>query len=564
MRWTAATSLATLLAFSCHPTPPVAPQDPADLVLRNGKIVTLDAQTPETQALAAKDGRIVALGSDQDISRLIGPRTRVVDLKGALAIPGFIEGHGHFMGIGDAKLQLDLMHARNWDAIVSMVAEAVKQARPGQLIRGRGWHQEKWDKVPPDAVEGIPHHASLSAVSPHNPVILRHASGHAVFANAKAMEMAGIDRGTPDPPGGTILRGASGDATGYFRETAGGLLAKAATAAAPLDPRRVARAAIDEILRNGITSFQDAGSSFAEIDLFKQLADEGALGVRLWVMIREPNARMRGRLAATRMIGYADGRLTVRAIKHSIDGALGSHGAWLLEPYADLPDSTDLNTTPVTVIEETARMAITEGYQLCVHAIGDRGNRETLDLFERVFRANPERKDLRWRIEHAQHLHPVDIPRFARLGVIASMQGVHCTSDGPWVPTRLGARRSEEGAYVWRSLLESGAIVSNGTDAPVEHVNPIASYYATVSRMMPNGNRFCPRERLSRLDALRTYTINCAYAAFEEDVKGTLSPGKYADVTVLSKDILTIPEEQIPSTKVLYTIVGGEILYRKD
>jgi predicted amidohydrolase YtcJ len=563
MRWVAGALVAALSAASCHHTSRPAAQDPADLILRNGRIVTLDDTTPEVRALAARGGRIAALGTDREISKLIGPATRVIDLKGALAIPAFIEGHGHFMGIGEAKLQLDLMQARNWDEIVSMVAEAVRRARPGQLIRGRGWHQEKWDKVPPGAIEGIPHHSSLSAVSPDNPVILRHASGHASFANARAMEMASIDRHTPDPPGGTILRDANGDPTGYFRETAGGLLAKAAAAATPLDPRRVARAAIDEVLANGIASFQDAGSSFDDIELFKRLADEGSLGVRLWVMIREPNARLRGRLAAARTIGHAGGRLTVRAIKHSIDGALGSHGAWLLEPYEDLPESTGLNTTPVDTIEETARLAIAEGYQLCVHAIGDRGNRETLDLFERTFQTNPDKKDLRWRVEHAQHLHPDDIPRFAKLGVIASMQGVHCTSDGPWVPTRLGPKRSEEGAYVWRSLLEAGAVVSNGTDAPVEHVSPIASFYATVSRMMGNGKRFFPRERLSRIDALKTYTIHCAYAAFEEDVKGTLSPGKYADITVLSKDILSIPEEQIPSAKVLYTIVGGDVLYSR-
>jgi predicted amidohydrolase YtcJ len=263
------------------------------------------------------------------------------------------------------------------------------------------------------------------------------------------------------------------------------------------------------------------------------------------------------------MVDYGNGHLTVRAIKHSIDGALGSRGAWLLEPYSDKPDSSGLNTTPPDTIRDTAKLAIEHGYQLCVHAIGDRANRETLDIFEEAFTANPARKDLRWRVEHAQHLHPADIPRFGKLGVIASMQGVHCTSDAPYVPARLGDRRSEEGAYVWQKLMKSGAVVSNGTDAPVEDVNPIASYYSTVSRKLPDGSVFYPAQRMTRAEALKSYTLNAAYAAFEESSKGSLKVGKYADMVVLSQDILTIPEAEIPKTDVLYTIVGGKIRYDK-
>jgi predicted amidohydrolase YtcJ len=320
--------------------------------------------------------------------------------------------------------------------------------------------------------------------------------------------------------------------------------------------------AAQEVLSKGVTSFQDAGSSFADIDLMKSMVDDGKMGVRLWVMIRQPNDALRENLAKYRMVDYGNGFLTVRGIKHSIDGALGPRGAWLLEPYADKPDSTGLNTTPVDTIAETAKLALEHGYQLCVHAIGDRANRETLDLFEQVFAANPDRKDLRWRVEHAQHLHPADIPRFGTLGVIASMQGVHCTSDAPYVLARLGERRAEEGAYVWQKLMQSGALVSNGTDAPVEDVDPIASYYATVSRKLSDGTVFFPDQRMNRVDALKSYTINAAYAAFEEDSKGTLKPGKYADLVVLSKDILTIPEDEIPTAEVRYTIVGGKIRYR--
>ena len=539
------------------------PLEYADLVLRNGTIVTVDEVIPEAEALAVRGDRIVAVGRSSDLDRYIGDETEVIDLEGGLALPGFIEGHGHFLGIGDAKLQLNLGGAGSWADIVAMVEDAAARARPGELIRGRGWHQDKWDPPPSPSVEGLPLHDALSAVSPSNPVLLRHASGHATFANATAMELAGITADTPDPAGGEIVRDPAGNAIGAFRETAAGLLSAARRDATPSDPRRQAELAVRELLENGITSFQDAGSSFAAVDLYKDMVEDGSLGVRLWVMLRASNRQLSERMADYRIIGMGDDRLTVRAIKHQIDGALGSHGAWLLEPYADLPGSTGLNTTPIETIEETARLALEHGFQLSVHAIGDRANRETLDLFERAFRAIPDAGDLRWRIEHAQHLHPDDIPRFAELGVIASMQGTHATSDGLWVPDRLGDRRSKEGAYVWQRLLAAGAVVSNGTDAPVEDVSPIASYYATVSRRLGDGSIFFGEQRLSRLDALRTLTINAAYAAFEEDLKGSLAPGKLADIAVLSKNILVVPEADIPSTEVVYTIVGGRVMYRR-
>ncbi|MCH7473720.1 MAG: amidohydrolase family protein [Gemmatimonadetes bacterium] len=321
--------------------------------------------------------------------------------------------------------------------------------------------------------------------------------------------------------------------------------------------------AIEELLAKGITSFQDAGSSFSDVDVYKEMVDDGTLGVRLWVMIRASNEELAVKLADYRMVGYGDHRLTVRAIKRSIDGALGSHGAWLLAPYADLRSSSGLNTSSIASIEETARLAMQHDYQLAVHAIGDRGNRETLDIYQRVFAAHPDETGLRWRIEHAQHLHPDDIPRFGQMGVIASMEAIHATSDAPWVVPRLGERRAREGAYVWQSLLQSGAVVTNGTDAPVEDVDPIASFYASVARRDNNGNAFYPDQRMSRMEALRSYTLSGAHAAFEEDIKGSLTPGKLADITVLSKDIMTIPEEEIPSTEVVYTIVGGKVMYSR-
>jgi predicted amidohydrolase YtcJ len=542
---------------------------PADLVLTNGRIVTVDDQRPEAQAVAISKDRIQALGSAEEIKKMIGPNTQVIDLQGQLAIPGFIESHAHFAGVGGAQMQLNLMNVDSWDKVVAMVAEAVSRARPGEWIYGRGWHQEKWTSRPTVHVEGFPTHASLDKVSPNNPVLLVHASGHAAFANGKAMELSGIRRPTESPAGGEILRDKNGDATGLLRETAQRLIKRGAGAPPPTPEetrtrnRRALELANEEVLAKGVTTFQDAGSDLETIDRIKQMVDEGKLGVRLWVMVRQGNEAIAPKLAQYKMIGYGNGQLTVRAIKKSIDGALGPRGAWLLAPYSDKPESRGLETTKVAEIEETARLAMQHGYQLAVHAIGDRANRETLDIFERAFKANPTKKDLRWRVEHAQHISAQDIPRFGKLGVIASMEGIHCTSDAPYVLERLGEARAREGAYVWQKLMKSGAVVTNGTDAPVEDVDPIASYYASVSRKLKDGKVFYPDQRMSRMEALKSYTINGAYAGFDEENRGSLKPGKYADITVLSKDILKIPEDEIPTAKVSYTIVGGKVLYKK-
>lgn len=280
-------------------------------------------------------------------------------------------------------------------------------------------------------------------------------------------------------------------------------------------------------------------------------------------MLREPNDQILRDIERVHMIGFGDDHLTVRAIKRQIDGALGTRGAWLLAPYSDLPSTSGSVTEPVADIEKTAQIAIAHDFQLCVHAIGDRANREVLDIYQRTFAAHPEKTDLRWRIEHAQHLDPLDIPRFAKLGVIASMQAVHCTSDGPMVIPRLGEKRAAEGAYVWRSLMNAGAHVTNGTDAPVEDVSPIANFYAAVTRKMKNGQAFYPAQKLTRMEALRSYTVENAYAAFEEKIKGRLKPGMLGDITVLSKDILTIAEDDILKTEVEYTIVGGKVAYQR-
>jgi len=549
-----------------------AKKPPADLVLTNGKIVTMEESAPAAEALAVAGDRIVAVGKAKEIKPYIGVSTRVIDLEGRTAVPGLIDSHAHFTGVGEARMILDLTQTKNWDEIVALAAQAAGKAKPGEWIRGRGWHQEKWDNRPEPSVDGLPFHAALSRVTPDNPVLLEHASGHSCLANAKAMELGGVTSKTPDPPGGEIVRDSGGNPIGAFRETAQGLIGSALygaelqkTEAQRRDEEiRAIELASQECLSKGITSVHDAGASFGTIDLYRELAEQGKLGVRIYAMISERNSELEKRLAEYKIIGAGQNHLTVRAIKRLLDGALGAHGAWLLEPYDDLPSSTGLNTMPVDELKEAARLAIENGFQVGTHAIGDRANREILDIYEQAFAAHPEKKDLRWRVEHAQHLAVADIPRFGRLGVIAAMQGIHCTSDGPWVPRKLGEARAREGAYVWRSLLASGAVISNGTDAPVEDIDPIPSFYATVTRKMKDGRAFYPEQRLSREEALRTYTLSGAYAAFQENLLGSLKAGKLADITVLSKDILTVPEEEILAAEVLLTIVGGRVAYQKD
>jgi predicted amidohydrolase YtcJ len=556
-------------------TPAVAP---ADLVLRGGKVATVDPAFGNAEALAVNGFKITAVGSNDAVSAYIGPETEVIELNGRFAMPGFIEGHGHLFSLGESKLILDLNDVSGWDEIVSMVAVAADKARPGEWIKGRGWHQEKWDSTPQDAVEGLPQHASLGAASPWNPVYLEHASGHASFVNEAAMDIIGIDDDTPDPPGGTIVRNNEGKATGMMREISNRVAERAVieyekrmspAEKEALDRERI-RLASEEALRFGVTSFHDAGESgrpsFPFFELLKKMEAEGVLPVRYYMMVRtQTNEEMDELLPYYRAVAEGNDFLTIRSIKRQMDGALGSHGAWLLEPYIDLPDTDGLVLETVEDIERTAEIAVKHGFQVNVHAIGDRANRETLDIFERVWKAaGVDGKDLRWRIEHAQHLDPADVPRFGDMGVIAAMQGVHATSDGPWIPSRLGEERSRITSYPWRDLLDTGAVIGNGTDVPVERIDPIASYYSSVSRMTNEGKRFNPEHVMTREEAIQTYTINNAIAAFEEDIKGTLTPGKYADIVVLSQDLLTVEEEKIPETTVDLTIVGGEIKYKRE
>jgi predicted amidohydrolase YtcJ len=553
---------------------PASGMPAADLVLLNGSIATVDPALGTVEAMAVTGYQITAVGSTKEMAAYVGPETRVVELDGRFVMPGFIEGHGHYMSLGRAKQILDLSRVQNWDEVVSMVATAVDKAKPGEWVFGRGWHQDKWDSVPDDAVDGVPRNDSLNAVSKDNPVLLGHASGHAAFANDAALAAGGVGDDTPDPAGGTIVRAPNGKATGLLRETAQRLINDAVniynSRLTPEESERIDRERVvlagDEALRHGVTSFHDAGASFETIDFFKELEEEDALPIRLYVMVRrETNEEMDKLLPFYKMEAEGNDFLTVRSIKRQIDGALGAHGAWLLEPYVDLPSTAGLVLETVEDIEGTARVAVKHGFQVNTHAIGDRANRETLDLYERVWdEMDVDGSALRWRVEHAQHIDPADVPRFGQLGVIAAMQGIHCTSDGPWIPSRLGAERTKLTSYPWRTLIETGAIIGNGSDVPVEPIDAISSYYASVSRMTRTGERFHPEHVMTREEALASYTLNNAIAAFEEDVKGTLTPGKYADFVVLSNNLLTVAEDKIPGTEVLMTFVGGELKYSSD
>lgn len=545
---------------------------PADLVLRNGNVVTMDASNPGATAVAMTDGRISWVGNESAVESWIGPDTEVLDIEGRLAVPGLIEGHAHFMNLGRALLGVPLMDTRSWEEIVARVEQAAREAPPGTWIVGRGWHQSKWDTPVAVSVRGFPVHDALSAVSPDNPVLLDHASGHAILANARAMEAAGVGLDTPSPEGGEILRLPDGRPRGVFVENAEDLVGDAYDAwleALPVEQlkartREIIRLANQEAIRHGITTFHDAGVSPDDIESYRAAISDGEVNVRLWAMLSEGHATP-ATLEAVRVVDDLDHRLTVRAIKAYSDGALGSRGAWLLEPYADEPGSTGHNTVPMERIREVADLALAHGFQLCTHAIGDRANREVLDVYEAAFAANPSAAvDARFRIEHAQILHPDDVKRFAPLGVIAAMQGVHSISDGPWTPDRLGAERTRVRAFPFRDLLDDGVVVMNGTDAPVESVDPIASYYGSVTGRTIDGEVFNPQHLMTREEGLASYTIGAAYGAHTEADRGSIETGKLADVTVLSRDILTIPEEEIPDTYAVYTIIGGEVAWHVD
>ncbi|WP_115462072.1 amidohydrolase [Winogradskyella aurantiaca] len=546
----------------------------ASMIIHGGTIYTVENNNATVEAVAVKDGAILFAGDLATIESYRTEATVDINLEGKTMTPGLVEGHGHFMGLGYNELNLDLLNTTSYQEIIDAVAERVATAEPGQWITGRGWHQSKWDSLPEEMVNGFQTHHLLSEVSPDNPVYLRHASGHAGFANAKAMEIAGLDvyarEGiTPSDlvEGGEILTDAMGRPTGVFNERAMTMITQHIPESTPETDKHAFDLAIAACHKNGITSFHDAGIPRETIELYKSMQAKGKMDVRIYAMLTGWDKDLLNEWYERGIMVDPDHRFTIRSVKLNCDGALGSRGAWLIQPYTDRPDHFGHETLPMEFVKEIAVSGLENGFQVCSHAIGDRANREILNRYQFAFNRNPEKaKNHRFRIEHAQHLHPADIPRFAELNVIPAMQAIHMSSDRPWAINRLGEKRIKEGAYMWQTLLKSGVPIVNGTDVPVEPINPIPSFYASVSRKtlkgQPEGG-YEPAEKMTREQALRSYTLDAAFGAFEEDIKGSIKEGKLADFTIYNQDLMTVPEDQILNTEVVMTIFNGEVVYQK-
>ena len=531
---------------------------PADLILHNAKIYTADDARPRAEAIAIRGDRIAAVGTSADILKLKGGSTRVIDARGAAIVPGLHDSHGHFTGLGASLQVLRLRGTRNWEQIVGMVRRRAASARPGEWILGRNWDQNDWP------VKEFPVHELLSAAAPNNPVYLTRVDGHAAIANKAAMDAAGLTKDTKDPDGGRIIRDASGHPTGTLIDKAMGLVSRNVPPLSREQLEEQILLADAEARKLGLTMVHDAGANTDTVEAYKRLVDSGKLQTRLYVMLRGPMSMLKPHFDAGPIVNYGNHHLVVRAVKISADGALGSRGAALLEPYSDEPGNTGLLVNPPEEVYAQTLAASKAGFQMCVHAIGDRANRMVMDTFERVQKEVPGSRALRMRNEHAQILDAAEIPRFAQLNVIASMQATHATSDLPWAPTRLGPQRVGEGAYVWQKLMKSGAIIANGSDFPVEEPNPMLGIYASITRQDETGNppnAWQPDQRMSRDETLKSFTINAAFAAHAEKDLGSLAPGKLADLVVLSKDIMTVAPKEILTTTVTTTIIGGKIVF---
>lgn len=562
-------SISFLLITACKDTV----QKSATLLIFGGNIYTVDATRPMVEAVAVKDNTILFAGSLAEAEQYKNDQTQLLDLNGKTMTPGLIEGHGHFMGLGYNELNLDLNNTTSYQEIVDAVAERVKTAAPGEWITGRGWHQSKWTEMPSETVNGFQTHDLLSAVSPDNPVYLGHASGHAGFANAKAMEIAGLmeldKEGISkfEVEGGEVMRDAMGRPTGIFNELAQSLITKHIPENTPAKDIKAFEMAVAACHKNGITGFHDAGIGRETIALYEEMKAKDKMKIRLYGMLTGGDKELLNEWYKKGPMVDPDNLVTIRSVKLNCDGALGSRGAWLLEAYTDRPGHFGHETLPMNFVEETAIDGLQYGFQVCSHAIGDRANREVLDRYESAFTELPQlATDHRFRIEHAQHLHPEDIPRFAQLKVIPAMQAIHMSSDRAWAIDRLGEQRIKEGAYMWQSLLRSGIPIVNGTDVPVEPLNPIASFYASVTRKTlqgtPDGG-YEPAEKMTREQALRSYTLDAAYGAFEEGIKGSITVGKLADFTIYNQDLMKVAEKELLNTEIAMTIFGGEIVYTK-
>jgi predicted amidohydrolase YtcJ len=555
LRLSRSAAIAALLAAA----PLAAQQAPADLILTNGRIYTVDDSRPIVTALAVRGGRVAFVGDTRGALTLRGAQTRVIDLAGRTVIPGMVDAHGHVSGLGEALANADLVGSTSVDEVVARVV-AKAQGRPaGQWISGRGWDQNRWGDT------RFPTHDKLTAAFPNNPVILGRVDGHAIFVNKKAMELANVTAATKDPDGGQVIRDAAGNPTGVFVDNAMALIRRVVPPASRDETKRNVMAAIAEAQRWGLTGVHDAGAGDDVLGIYDELGKSGQMAFRMYAMIsggRTESAMVDRLIAQGPKSGINGGTLWIRSIKLYSDGALGSRGAALLDPYSDDAKNNGLLVSDPKFIEAVAVKALKAGFQVNTHAIGDRGNRVVLDAYEAALKQVPV-ADHRFRIEHAQILNYADIPRFAQLGVIPSMQASHQTSDMYWAGTRLGTHRLP-GAYAWRSLLNTGVVVPNGSDFPVEYVNPLISFHAAIARQDANdwpAGGWYPEQVMTRDEALKSMTIWPAYAAFQEQELGSLTPGKYADFVVLDQDVMRVPPSLVLKTRVLSTWVGGKPVY---
>ena len=538
---------------------------PADLVLKNANIYTVDQHNPHAQAVAVKGDKIVLVGSDAEVRPWIRPGTRVLDLNGATVVPGLTDAHYHFLGVGARELTFNLEGTKSLQDLLARVKERLAAAKPGHWIVGRGWIETFWN--PPV----FPTRSDLDKVSPNNPVILGRADGHGAVVNSAALKLAGIDRNTPNPFGGEISKDKNGEPNGMLLDHAQGLVRSKIPREAATDPERSAVAADQRSLILGWCEVQDPGGTWNDVDVYRTLYQQGKLKVRIYKAVYGPGPQADRLLREGAQIGLFDHHLTVRSIKVVSDGALGSRGAAMLVPYSDKPDTSGFLTVEAEPLRPMLVSALKRGIQVETHAIGDRANRFILDEYERAFNTVPagERRvaEPRWRDEHAQIVNPADLPRFAKLHVIPSMQPSHAIGDLFFAPRRIGMERLQ-GAYAWETLIKSGTPIAGGSDAPVERGEPMIEFYAAVARKpLPvraqnaSMDGWHPEEAMTREEALKAFTLWAAYAGFEEDLKGTISAGKLADFTVLSADIMKIPESEILETKNVMTIIGGQVVY---
>ena len=540
-----------------------APQQPApaDIVLRNAKVYTANDRAPRAEAVAIRGDKIAFVGRNADAQRLVGPNTRVVDLRGAAVFPGFTDAHMHLSGVGAREMNLNLEGTSSLEDFLARVKARVDQSRPGQWVTGRGWIETFWK--PPV----FPTRQDLDRIAPNNPVVLTRADGHASIANSAALRLASVTRTTQAPAGGAINKDADGEPTGMLIDRAQGLVTRLVPAATDEERDQQVLKGVERSVMLGWTQIHDAHGSWAEVERIRRLYREGKIKIRIYKAISGPGSDADSLIARGASLGEFDNRLNVRVIKVVMDGALGSRGAALLAPYTDDARTSGLITTDTTALKSMLARALRSGIQVETHAIGDRGNRLTLDLYERAMQEVPadQRKvaEPRWRDEHSQIIAPEDIPRFKRLGVIASMQPSHAIGDLYFAPARLGMERLA-GAYAWQTMIKLGVPIAGGSDAPVERGEPLIEFYAAVARKDTagrSGQGWHPEERMTREQALKAFTVWAAFSAFEEGIRGTIETGKLADLTVFDKDIMTVPELEILRAKNLMTIINGEIVY---